>query len=105
MKITLGTLFAATVTLSPLAVFAAAPKNLGDLIEMFTDLINPLIGLLTGLAVLFFVWGIVQYILYAGDEKKKVSAKDTMVYGVVALFVLFSFWGIVKFLSQAIFGN
>jgi hypothetical protein len=82
----------------------AAPTNLAELIKLFTDLINPLIGLLTGIAVLLFIWGIVKYILYASDEKKKLSAKDTMVYGIVALFVLFSFWGIVQFLQGAVFG-
>lgn len=88
---------------APIIAFAA-PKNLAELIKLFTDLVNPLIGLLTGLAVLLFIWGIVKYILYASDEKKKVSAKDTMVYGVLALFVLFSFWGIVRFLQNSIFG-
>lgn len=96
---TLTFVFAAT----PLFVFAA-PGNLAELIKLFTDLINPLIALMTGLAVLFFIWGIVQYIFYASDEKKKLSAKNTMVYGVIALFVLFSFWGIVRFLQESIFG-
>ncbi len=87
----------------PLLAFAA-PGNLADLIKLFTDLINPLIGLLTGVAVLLFIWGIVRYILSAGDEKQTVSAKNTMVYGIIALFVLFSFWGIVQFLKSSIFG-
>lgn len=86
-----------------LAECPAEPKNLKDLICIATDLINPLIGLATGLAVLFFVWGIVQYILYAGDEKKKKSAKDTLLYGIIALFVLFSFWSIVQLLKNSIF--
>ncbi len=98
------------VTVFPAFALAACPasgskpNNLADLICMFTDLINPLIGLLTGVAVLLFIWGIVKYILYASDEKKKLSAKDTMVYGIIALFVLFSFWGIVQFLKNSIFG-
>ncbi|MBP9771526.1 MAG: hypothetical protein KBD16_01215 [Candidatus Pacebacteria bacterium] len=104
MKTTLRTA-ALLLSFAPAVVLAAPAKNLGELIKMFTSLVNPLIGLLTGLALLFFIWGIVQYILYAGDEKKKKSGKDTMVYGVIALFVLFSFWGIVRFLSESIFGK
>lgn len=88
---------------TPLLALAQGPKNLAELIGVFTGLINPLIGLLTGLAVLLFVWGIVQYILYAGDEKKKKSAKDTLLYGIIALFVLFSFWSIVQLLKNSIF--
>lgn len=86
----------------PMVLFAA-PNDLGDLIEEVTDLINPLLGLLTGLAVAAFIWGIVQYIFYAGDEKKKKSGKDIMGYGIIALFVLFSFWGIVRFIYEDIF--
>ncbi|HXK39924.1 MAG TPA: pilin [Candidatus Paceibacterota bacterium] len=92
-----------SIAFLPLLVFAA-PKNLKELIKVFTDLINPVIGLLTGFAVLLFVWGIVEYILYSGDEKKKKSAKDTLFWGVIALFVLFSFWSIVQLLKRSIFG-
>jgi hypothetical protein len=82
----------------------AAPGNLKELIELFTGLINPLIALLTGLAVLFFVWGIVKYILSAGNEKHTAEAKSAMLYGIIGLFVLFSFWGIVQLLARSIFG-
>lgn len=87
-----------------LAACPTSPASLKDLICMATELVNPIIGLMVGLAVLFFVWGIVKYIASAGGDAK-VSAKNTMVYGVIALTVLFSFWGIVTFLQTSIFGN
>jgi hypothetical protein len=86
----------------PLVSFAQA-TDLASLIRIFTDLLNPIITLLTGLAVLFFMWGIVKYIYYAGDEKAKKSGKDIMGYGILALFVFFSFWGIVQLLRNSIF--
>lgn len=91
------------ILLLPYIAFAA-PQNLGKLVRMATDLINPLIGLCTGLAVLAFVWGIAKYVGSAGDEKKKESGRNIMVYGTIALFVLFSFWGIVKFIKTDVFG-
>lgn len=91
------------VSLIPMALFAA-PQNLGQLIGGFLGLINPILALLTGLAVLYFVWGIVQYIKNAGDEKAAASGKSTMLYGIFALFILFSFWGIVQFIYDDIFG-
>lgn len=92
-----------TLAMLPVFVFAA-PSNLGDLIAMTIDLINPLIALCTALAVLVFVWGIVKYIASAGDQKKKESGRVTMIYGIIGLFVLFSFWGIVRFIATDIFG-
>lgn len=82
----------------------AAPANLGGVIQLAIGLINPLIGLLTGLAVLAFVWGIVKYIAAAGDGKGKEDSRKMIIYGVIGLFVLFSFWGIVRFITTDIFG-
>ncbi len=85
-------------------VTLAAPSTLKELIDAAIALINPLLALLTGLAVLAFVWGIVKYIASAGDEKAKEKGKNTIVYGIIGLFVLFSFWGIVQFIKRDIFG-
>lgn len=95
--------FLSALITTPFLVLAA-PNDLGDLIDMTIDLINPLIALCTALAVLAFVWGIVKYIASAGDQKKKESARNTMIYGIIGLFVLFSFWGIVRFIATDIFG-
>jgi hypothetical protein len=94
-----------TVSLVPLLAAAQIQeKNLRGVIKFFTDLIDPIIGLVTGIAVLLFIWGIVKYIIAQGSETAKASAKNTMFYGVIALFVLFSFWGIVQLLRRSIFG-
>lgn len=80
------------------------PRNLSDLICMAMDLINPVIALLTGLAVLYFVWNVVRFIMKADDEKGRAAAKDGIIYGVIGLFVLFSFWGLVELLRASVFG-
>jgi hypothetical protein len=88
----------------PTSLFAAAPSDLKGLIEIFTKgLLNPIVGLLTGLAVVFFIWGIVKYIANSGDEKAAQEGKNVMIYGVLALFILFSFWGIVQLLYNSVF--
>jgi hypothetical protein len=98
----LRTLCEIAVSLVPTVIFAA-PRNLGELIGSFLKLINPILGLLTGLAVVYFVWGIVQYIKNSGDESAAKKGKSTMLYGMFALFILFSFWGIVQFIYNDIF--
>ncbi len=98
------TLFAtATLFLIPVLSYAV-PQNLGELIGEFLDLINPILALLTGLAVMYFIFGIVKYIKNAGDAKAAGEGKSIMLYGVFALFILFSFWGIVQFIHSDIFG-
>lgn len=79
----------------------AAGEDFKSLICSLVGLVNPLIALLSGLAVLAFLWGITKYIFAAGDEGKKVDGKNTMVYGLIGLFVFFSFWGIINFVQKS----
>lgn len=85
------------------ATCPSTPANLKDLICKAMELVNPIIGLLTGLAVVFFLWNVVKFIMSAGDEKKRTTAKDGIVYGLIGLFVLFSFWGLVELLWRSVF--
>lgn len=81
------------------------PDNLKDLICSAMELVNPVIALLTGLAVVFFVWNVLRFIMSAGDAKGRETAKNGIIYGVVGLFVLFSFWGLVELLRKSVFGS
>jgi hypothetical protein len=110
MKRSLLTSFAiVSLSVMPLVTRAAdacptTPGNLKDLICMAMELVNPIIALLTGIAVLYFIWNVVRFIAKASDEKSRASAKDGILYGVIGLFVLFSFWGLVELLRASVFG-
>lgn len=66
-------------------------------------LVNPIIGIVTGLAVIFFIGGLAKFILNAGDEKGREEGKKVMLWGIIALFVIVSMWGIVRILQRSIF--
>lgn len=107
----LASLAVASLSLLPLVTRAATaadcptnPGNLKDLICSAMELVNPIIALLTGLAVVFFVWNVLRFIMSAGDEKGRGVAKNGIIYGVIGLFVLFSFWGLVELLRASVFG-
>lgn len=108
MKKILSSLFVASLSLLPYLALAAdgcaaTPGNLKDLICKAMELVNPIIALLTGLAVVYFVWNVLKFIRSAGDEKGRTAAKDGIVYGLIGLFVLFSFWGLVEILWRSVF--
>ena len=75
---------------------------------VFSDIISfvnctistTIIPLLMSLAVLVFIWGIIQYVIAQDDEGKRKSAKDTILYGIIGLFVMISIWGLVKILGN-----
>lgn len=72
-----------------------------DLITYVNCIINlSIIPLLFTLATLFFIWGVVQYMLADADERKRETGKQYMVWGIVALTVMLSVWGLVNLLGN-----
>ena len=80
--------------------FAAAPPCTGDfcgLVDLIiSSILTPFIGLLAGLSLAFFLWGVVKYIRESGDEKAREEGKKMMFYGLIGLFVFVSVWGLVN---------
>jgi uncharacterized membrane-anchored protein len=77
--------------------------NLLTLINSIQELINLLIPLIIGLALVGLLWGLTMYIFKAGDEKAQGEGKKVMFWGVIALFVMVSVWGIVGVLQESLF--
>ncbi|HEY0908551.1 MAG TPA: pilin [Candidatus Paceibacterota bacterium] len=80
----------------PLSAFAAI-NNLNDIFTFIRNLLNVILPLIISLTVVYFVWGMFQVFLASDDEKKE-KAKNTVIYGVIALFVMISIWGLVNIL-------
>lgn len=82
------------------ATLAHAGANLNYIDNVFTqidDLITDiLIPLLFGLALLVFIWGVIQYfILGADDEGKRETGRAYMLYAILGLVAIVAVWGIV----------
>ncbi len=60
--------------------------------------LNLLVPVVITLALIYFIWGIIQYVIAQSDEKK-VDAKKQIIYGVIAMFVIVSIWGITNFIA------
>ena len=71
--------------------------------KVIAQIINPLIPVLIGIAMLVFFWGIIQYILNADSEEKRSTGRQHMMWGIIGLFVMVSVWGII-YLLQDFFG-
>lgn len=80
---------------TPMLAFAV---NLTDILGIFRDLINTILPIIIALALLYFFWGLAQFVLAAGDETKQGEAKSIMIWGIIALFVMISVWGLVNVL-------
>jgi hypothetical protein len=92
------------VALGFFPVLASAAVNLSGLNDLVTGvggLLNRVIPLLFALAIIYFFWGVIQYIRSAGDPKLADSGKSIMIYGIIGIAVMASIYGLVNFLTDA----
>jgi hypothetical protein len=98
----LATLSAAALAALPAQAAAAMSLiQLSDAIQR--TVYKPLVGVIIGVALVLFVWGVFRYISQSGDEAKAAEGVKMMSYGIVVLFVMFSVWAIVR-MFLAFFG-
>ncbi|MFH1608852.1 MAG: hypothetical protein ABH951_02425 [Patescibacteria group bacterium] len=91
------------VLLCTLAENGAHGPLLGDLFNYITCIISKsVIPLIIGLAVVLFIWGVVQYVINTEDEAKKKKGKQFMIWGIIALTVMVSVWGLVSILGRTL---
>lgn len=85
------------LALIPSLVFAQQGfVNLSNIVTSIAGIVQKLIPLAFGLAILGFFWGLAKYIFSAGNEESKIEGKKVMLYGLIAIFVMASVFGIVK---------
>ena len=90
------------ILLYPLVSFAALDGVRG-LLTVIKGLLNSLIPIIFGLSLIYFFWGIAQFILHdAGNEKTREAGKKKIMWGVVALFVFISIYGIIKYIGDTL---
>ncbi len=63
------------------------------------DLLNLVVPVLIALGVVYFVWGVISYVL-AGDEEAKSAGRDRIIYGIIGLAVIIALWGLVRLLTN-----
>ncbi len=75
--------------------------NIASFLGTIQALMNTLVPIIILLAVLYFLWGLAQFVLNAGDDAARTEGRNKMIWGIVGLFVMVSVWGIVNFLQDA----
>jgi len=73
--------------------------TLFGLLCRFGQLFNSVVPVLIALGVLYFVWGVVSYVI-ASDEEAKSAGRDRIIFGIIGLAVIIGVWGLVNFLRN-----
>jgi len=76
-------------------------SNLGDLFMYITCLIQKtVIPLLFAVAMVIFIWGVVQFVINGDDTEKKEKGRTFMIWGIVGLTVMVGVWGLVAVVAN-----
>jgi hypothetical protein len=85
--------FAQTTT-STVKVCSATINNIGDVLCKIGSILNYIIPLLLVLGVVYFVWGVITYVIKDDEEAKK-KGRNRIIYGLIGIVVIVSLWGLV----------
>ncbi|HVW83002.1 MAG TPA: pilin [Candidatus Paceibacterota bacterium] len=69
-----------------------------------TSFVNTaLVPVLVAIAFIMFLWGVANaYILHPGDEERRKSGHQFILWGIIGFVVIFSVWGLVNLVSDAL---
>ncbi|MFA6006253.1 MAG: hypothetical protein WC764_00800 [Candidatus Paceibacterota bacterium] len=84
------------ITTLPMVAFAA---DLLGFLGTVKSAMNALVPIFVGLALIYFIYGLAEYILISGESGKKEEGRTRMIWGTIAMFVLVSVWGLVAFIQ------
>jgi len=82
---------------------AYASESIDDFIfKVDKIIINPLILLLFALALLFFLYGVFEFILNLDNEEKKTQGKSHMIWGVVGITIMISVFTLMNIILNTL---
>jgi hypothetical protein len=107
MKKKLGVLSGIVLGSMPLLALAqnatgCASVQLGtiqNIICKIGNILDTIIPVLVVLGVVYFVWGVVTYVISSDEEAKK-TGRMRMIYGIIGLVVIVAMWGLVGIVTK-----
>ena len=84
------------------SIVMAQTTNLGyftTLVSQMKSLLNALVPVLIVAGIVYFLWGVLQFVSAGDDEEGRKAGRSRMVHGVIAIFVMASIWGLVGLLG------
>ena len=69
--------------------------NIGEVFCLVSGILNAVIPVMIALGVVFFIFGVVSYVI-ANDEEAKKKGRNRIIYGIIRLAVILSVWGHVR---------
>jgi len=66
-----------------------------------SEILTPVVSLLFAIAILYFVYGVIDFIRNAGTEKRAEGAQHIM-YGIFGLFIMVGVYGLMNIICLTV---
>ena len=84
---------------SPKIAYASLDSFIANVDRM---IINPLILFLFALAVVFFLYGVLEFIFNQENEEKKTTGKSHMLWGIVGIAIMLGVWTLLNMIISTL---
>ncbi len=66
------------------------------ILKVDQNIINPLISLLFALAVVYFLYGVVQFLMNQDNDENKTTGKNHMLWGIIGIAIMLGVYGLIN---------
>lgn len=84
---------------APTVCNPAGTRTIQDLLCRISGILNAVLPVLIALGVVYFVWGVITYVV-ASDEEAKSAGRNRIIFGIIGLAVIIGLWGLVYILTN-----
>ena len=83
-------------------------SSIGDynhlLANIKVNILNPIITLLVALAIIYFLWGVFEFVRHAESSEERKKGGMHMLFGALGLFIMVTAYGIINLILGTLKG-
>ena len=89
----------AQVTISGSTSSGCNLNTIGGYLCQIGRILNAVVPVLIALGVVYFVWGVITYVV-ADEEEAKSKGRNRMIWGIIGMVAIVGMWGLVNVLRN-----
>lgn len=79
---------------------AAVPEAVQSFMgRVNTYIFNPLVGLLFAVAMAYFIWGVLVFIMNSDNDTERATGQRHMLWGIIGMFIMVAVYGIINIIT------
>jgi hypothetical protein len=77
----------------------STPSGEQILTNIITQVFTPLYQIVVGITIIYFLYGVVRYVIDLNNPEKQTTGRSHLLWGLVGLFIVLSVGGILNLLN------